>query len=80
MVLVDVLDRFHCVYWPAFLMAAKLSLPSRIIAHSHWTMGKTKMSKSLGNVVDPFEHLNKYGTEALRYYLLRDGGLANDAG
>lgn len=45
--------RFHCVYWPAFLMALQLPLPSRITAHSHWTVGRVKMSKSLGNVVDP---------------------------
>ncbi|KAI9471803.1 MAG: tRNA synthetases class I (M)-domain-containing protein [Benjaminiella poitrasii] len=70
--------RFHAVYWPAFLMAAGLPLPKQILAHAHWTMGKQKMSKSRGNVVDPFQVIKQYGVDAIRYYLIRDGGLADD--
>ncbi|KAI8099181.1 tRNA synthetases class I (M)-domain-containing protein [Halteromyces radiatus] len=70
--------RFHAVYWPAFLMAAGLPLPQQILAHAHWTMGKQKMSKSRGNVADPFEVMETYGVDPVRYYLMRDGGLADD--
>ncbi|KAI8333174.1 tRNA synthetases class I (M)-domain-containing protein [Chlamydoabsidia padenii] len=70
--------RFHAVYWPAFLMAAHLPLPEQILAHAHWTMGKQKMSKSRGNVADPFLVLDTYGVDTVRYYLMRDGGLADD--
>ncbi|RUS20369.1 tRNA synthetases class I (M)-domain-containing protein [Endogone sp. FLAS-F59071] len=70
--------RFHAIYWPAFLMAADLPLPRQIIAHSHWTMGKQKMSKSRGNVADPFEAMQKYGVDPIRYYLIRDGGITDD--
>ncbi|ORZ25941.1 tRNA synthetases class I (M)-domain-containing protein, partial [Absidia repens] len=70
--------RFHAVYWPAFLMAAKLPLPQQILAHAHWTMGKHKMSKSRGNVADPFQVMDLYGVDSVRYYLMRDGGLADD--
>lgn len=61
-------------------MAAGLPLPRQIIAHSHWTMGKQKMSKSRGNVADPFEAMQKYGVDPIRYYLIRDGGIADDGG
>lgn len=72
--------RFHAVYWPALLLAAGLPLPRKIIAHSHWTMGKSKMSKSKGNVVDPFEEIEKYGQDVVRYFLCRVGGnLATDS-
>ncbi|KAG0187831.1 methionyl-tRNA synthetase [Apophysomyces sp. BC1034] len=64
--------RFHAIYWPAFLMAAGLPLPKQILAHAHWTMGKQKMSKSKGNVADPFEVLKAYGVDPVRYYLVRD--------
>ncbi|KAI8091280.1 tRNA synthetases class I (M)-domain-containing protein [Gilbertella persicaria] len=70
--------RFHAIYWPAFLMAAGLPLPKQILAHAHWTMGKQKMSKSRGNVADPFQVLKDYGVDPVRYYLVRDGGLADD--
>ena len=74
------LFRFHAVYWPAFLIAANLPLPRQIFAHSHWTMNKMKMSKSLGNVIDPLQAMDKYGVDAVRYYLIRDGGVADDGG
>ncbi|CAO3660856.1 unnamed protein product [Umbelopsis vinacea] len=70
--------RFHAIYWPAFLMAANLPLPKQIVAHAHWTMNKQKMSKSIGNVVEPLAAMNRFGVDAMRYYLLRDGGLADD--
>eukprot|EP00158_Paraphelidium_tribonemae_P007211 Partr_v1_DN28155_c0_g1_i1_m55988 putative MethionyltRNA synthetase len=70
--------RFHAIYWPAMLMAADMPLPRQIVAHGHWTVGRTKMSKSLGNVVDPFRLMEVYGVDAVRYYLLRDGGLSID--
>ncbi|KAF8923062.1 tRNA synthetases class I (M)-domain-containing protein [Dissophora ornata] len=71
--------RFHAVYWPAFLMAAELAPPKRIIAHAHWTQSKMKMSKSIGNVVDPFTAMTEFGTDTIRFYLMNDGGLADDA-
>lgn len=71
--------RFHCVYWPALLMAAKLLIPGRILVHSHWTMGGKKMSKSLGNVVDPFDALARWSPDALRYFMLSQGCINNDS-
>lgn len=64
--------RFHAVYWPAILLSAKLSLPKKIFVHGYLTSNSQKMSKSLGNVVDPFELVKKYGTDAVRYFLLRE--------
>lgn len=61
-------------------MAAELPLPKQILAHAHWTMGKQKMSKSRGNVADPFQVMKEYGVDPVRYYLVRDGGLADDGG
>ena len=72
--------RFHAVYWPAFLMAADLAVPKKIVAHAHWTQGKMKMSKSIGNVVDPFTAMQEFGTDTIRFYLMNDGGLVDDAG
>eukprot|EP00095_Tigriopus_kingsejongensis_P012068 maker-scaffold60_size442463-snap-gene-0.25 protein:Tk12068 transcript:maker-scaffold60_size442463-snap-gene-0.25-mRNA-1 annotation:"AGAP002383-PA" len=65
--------RFHAIYLPAFLMANGLDLPKRLMCHSHWTVGGKKMSKSLGNIVDPHEAMAQVGAEGLRYYLLRQG-------
>ncbi len=62
--------RFHAVYWPAFLLSAKLSLPKSIFVHGYFTVNGQKMSKTLGNVIDPNELIEKYGSDALRYYLL----------
>lgn len=64
--------RFHAVYWPAFLLSAGLPLPKSLFVHGYITSGGQKMSKSLGNVVDPFELVGKYGADALRYFLLRE--------
>lgn len=55
-------------------MALDLPLPGGILCHAHWTMNRQKMSKSVGNVVDPFEILEKYGTDSVRWYLARNGG------
>lgn len=62
--------RFHAVYWPAFLLSAKLALPKAIFVHDYFTVNGQKMSKTLGNVIDPLELINKYGAEPLRYYFL----------
>src|SRR3989344_872877 len=64
--------RFHAVYWPAILLAAGLKLPTTIFVHGYLLSGGQKMAKSLGNVVDPFELVNKYGADATRYFLLRE--------
>ncbi|XP_055967636.1 methionine--tRNA ligase, mitochondrial [Sorex fumeus] len=65
--------RFHSIYWPAFLLGAGLSPPRRICVHSHWTVSGQKMSKSLGNVVDPGTCLDRYTVDGFRYFLLRQG-------
>ncbi len=62
--------RFHAVYWPAFLLSAKLKLPKKIFVHEYFTVNGQKMSKSLGNVIDPIDLINKYGTDPIRYYFL----------
>ncbi len=64
--------RFHAVYWPTFLLSAGLPLPKRIFAHGWWTVDGKKMSKSLGNIVDPGKVADEYGTDVLRYFLLRE--------
>lgn len=64
------ITRFHAIYWPAFLLSAGLPLPKSLFIHGYFTVDGQKMSKSLGNVVDPIELINKYGTDALRYYFL----------
>ncbi|KAL8826537.1 MAG: hypothetical protein Q9191_003741 [Dirinaria sp. TL-2023a] len=71
--------RFHCIYWPAFLMALDLPLPRQILTHAHWTLGHNKMSKSRGIVVNPFFALERFGVDTMRYYLAYDGGLKDDA-
>lgn len=70
--------RFHAVYWPAFLMAAGLEPPKRVFAHGWWTVAGEKMSKSLGNVLDPQELADSYGLDSLRYFLLREVPFGND--
>ncbi|MDO8663485.1 MAG: methionine--tRNA ligase [Candidatus Wildermuthbacteria bacterium] len=64
--------RFHAVYWPAMLLSARLPLPKTIFVHGYVTAGGQKISKSLGNAVDPFELVKKYGADAVRYFLLRE--------
>jgi methionyl-tRNA synthetase len=64
--------RFHTVYWPTFLMAAGLPLPKKIFGHGWWTIEGQKMSKSLANVVEPNMLIDKYGVDAIRYFLLRE--------
>ncbi|MBT5798805.1 MAG: methionine--tRNA ligase [Alphaproteobacteria bacterium] len=70
--------RFHAVYWPAFLMAAELDLPSRIFAHGWWTNEGEKISKSLGNVIDPITLIDKYGLDQIRYFLMREVPFGRD--
>jgi len=64
--------RFHAVYWPAFLMSAGLALPKTIFAHGWWTIEGEKMSKSLGNVIDPYKIAEEFGVDEIRYFLLRE--------
>ncbi|NVJ69353.1 MAG: methionine--tRNA ligase [Alphaproteobacteria bacterium] len=70
--------RFHAVYWPAFLMAADLPLPERVFAHGWWTNEGQKISKSLGNVIDPFELIESYGLDPVRFFLMREVPFGND--
>jgi methionyl-tRNA synthetase len=70
--------RFHAVYWPALLMAAEIELPRRLFVHGYLLMDGEKMSKSLGNVLDPFEVIERFGSDALRFYLLRDVSFGQD--
>jgi len=70
--------KFHAVFWPAILMAAELELPERVFIHGYLLMDDHKMSKSLGNVLDPFKVMDLYGTDALRYYLLREVAFGQD--
>ena len=71
--------RFHCIYWPAFLMALDLPLPKQVLTTAHWTLGRQKMAKSTGNVVNPFFALERFGTDIMRWYLVHDGGITDDA-
>ena len=64
--------KFHAVYWPAFLLSAGLKLPKALFVHGYFTVDGQKMSKTIGNVVDPFELIKKYGADVLRYYFLRE--------
>ena len=70
--------RFHAVYWPAFLLAAKIPLPKRIYGHGWILSGEEKMSKSKGNILDPIEIINEYGLDPLRYYLIKEVSFGND--
>ena len=70
--------RFHAIFWPAFLFAAKLPLPKKIFGHGWILSDEKKMSKSLGNILDPIEIINKYGIDQLRYYLVKEVSLGND--
>ena len=70
--------RFHAVYWPAFLMAAKIQLPKKIYGHGWILSGEEKMSKSKGNILDPLDIINTYGLDPLRYYLIKEVSFGND--
>ncbi len=70
--------RFHAIYWPALLLAAELELPHRLFVHGYLLMEGEKMSKSLGNVLDPFAVIERFGADALRFYLLRDVSFGQD--
>ena len=70
--------RFHTVYWPAFLMAAGLPLPQRIFAHGWWTKDGEKISKSLGNVIDPVQLVDTYGVDPTRFFLMSEVAFGND--
>jgi methionyl-tRNA synthetase len=70
--------RFHAIYWPALLMAAGLEPPERMFVHGYLLMDGEKMSKSLGNVLDPFAIIERFGSDALRFYLLRDVPFGQD--
>jgi methionyl-tRNA synthetase len=72
------IQRFHAIYWPAFLMAAGLPVPTRIFAHGWWTVEGQKMSKSIGNVIDPLKLVQTYGLDPVRYFLLREVPFGND--
>jgi len=69
----------HCVYWSTMLLSLKLPLPKTIFAHGWWLVGETKMSKSLGNVINPLDLIDQYGVEPVRYYLMREMVLGQDA-
>jgi methionyl-tRNA synthetase len=71
--------RFHAVYWPAFLMSANLPLPRRVIGHGWWLRDRSKMSKSLGNVVHPAPLLEEFGVDAMRYFLMREMSFGSDS-
>ena len=70
--------RFHAVYWPAFLLAAKIEVPKRVYGHGWILSGEEKMSKSKGNILDPLEIIDEYGLDPLRYYLIKEVSFGND--
>ena len=69
----------HAVYWPTMLMSAGIELPKTIFAHGWWLMGDEKMSKSSGNVINPMDLIDDYGVDPVRYYLMREMVLGQDA-
>ncbi|MDP3051912.1 MAG: methionine--tRNA ligase [bacterium] len=71
--------RFHALIWPGMLLSAGLDLPRSLLIHGHITVAGQKMSKSLGNVIDPFDLMKRYGTDALRYYLSREISVTEDS-
>ncbi|MCC2647117.1 MAG: metG [Rickettsiaceae bacterium] len=72
------ITRFHAVYWPAFLMAAGLEAPKSVMAHGWWTNEGQKISKSVGNVIDPFKLIEDFGLDQTRYFLMREVIFGND--
>lgn len=71
--------RFHCIYWPALLMALDLPIPQKFLTHAHWTINDAKMSKSDGNAVNPFFAIERFDLDTIRYYMIHDGGINDDA-
>jgi methionyl-tRNA synthetase len=72
------ISKFHCVIWPAILLAADLPLPKQVVVHGYLTVGGEKISKSTGNVIDPNDWVAKYGADAVRYFLLREIAFGQD--
>jgi len=70
--------RFHAVYWPAFLMAADIDPPKKIFAHGWWTNEGKKISKSVGNIINPYEIIDQYGLDQIRFFLFREVPFGND--
>ena len=70
--------KFHAIYWPAFLLAAGLEPPKKLIVHGWWTKDGTKISKSLNNTFSPFEKAEQFGIDPLRFFLLRETGISSD--
>ncbi|MBO1327420.1 methionine--tRNA ligase [Acetobacter suratthaniensis] len=71
--------RFHAIYWPAFLMAAGIDVPRRVFANGWWTIEGQKMSKSIGNVIDPRDLVSEFGLDAVRFFLLREVPFGGDS-
>ena len=69
---------FHAIYLPMMLLALDLPLSQRLLSHSHWTVNRHKMSKSVGNVADPIEAIDEFGIDVVRWYLARVGGHFRD--
>ncbi len=70
--------RFHCLYWPAMLMAVDLPVPQRVFAHGWLTKDGQKLSKTTGNIIDPFDLVRRFGADAVRYFFLREGAFGAD--
>ena len=70
--------RFHTVYWPAFLMSLGYKIPKKVFAHGWWTVEGKKMSKTLGNVIDPYDVVKEFGLDQVRYFLLREVPFGQD--
>ena len=73
------ISRFHCIYWPAMLMALDLPLPKQVLTHAHWTINHKRMSKSSRNGVNPFFAMERFGLDVMRWYLIHEGGIVDDA-
>ncbi|CAG60563.1 uncharacterized protein GVI51_I08569 [Nakaseomyces glabratus] len=72
------IEKFHIIFWPSFLLAANLPLPKQIVVHSHWLCNGFKMSKSLGNVVEPMKISSHYGTDMVRWFLMENSKVEED--
>lgn len=72
------ITKFHAIYWPAFLMAAGIELPKQIVSHGWWLNEGEKISKSLGNVIDPAKLIDEFGLDQVRYYMMREISFGND--